>query len=122
MSQSPLIAVVEDDESLRESVVGLVRSLGYRTSAWESADAFLAAGQAAACDCIITDIQMPGASGIDLKLALTQAGCAVPVIMVTARTEAALHERARASGAVCLLKKPFAAEALIECLESALAA
>ena len=121
MSQSPLIAVVEDDESLRESVVGLV-SLGYRTSAWESADAFLAAGQAAACDCIITDIQMPGASGIDLKLALTEAGCAVPVIMVTARTEAALHDRARASGAVCLLKKPFAAEALIECLESALAA
>ncbi|MCE3290347.1 MAG: response regulator, partial [Caulobacter sp.] len=55
----PLIAIVEDDESLRESLVGLVRSLGYRASSFASADLFLAAGEEAACDCIITDIQMP---------------------------------------------------------------
>jgi FixJ family two-component response regulator len=120
--QEPLIAIVEDDESLRESLVGLVRSLGYRASSFASADDFLAAGLAAACDCIVTDIQMPGLSGIDLKLKLAEGGCAVPVIMVTARTEQALHDRAIASGAVCLLRKPFAAEALIQCLEAALAA
>jgi FixJ family two-component response regulator len=120
--QDPLIAIVEDDESLRESIVGLVRSLGYRTSSFPSADDFLAAGLAARCDCIVTDIQMPGTSGIDLKLKLVEGGCAVPVIMVTARTEQALHDRALASGAVCLLRKPFTAEALIRCLESALAA
>lgn len=122
MPAEPLIAIVEDDESLRESLVGLIRSLGYRASAHVSADAFLAAGIANDCDCVITDIQMPGTSGIDLKLKLTEAGCGVPVIMVTARTEAALHQRAWASGAACLLRKPFAAEALIECLETALAA
>lgn len=118
----PLIAIVEDDESLRESLVGLVRSLGYRASSFASADLFLAAGAEAACDCIITDIQMPGTSGVDLKLKLTAAGCRAPVIMITARTEIALHERAWASGAVCLLQKPFAAEALVSCLETALAA
>ena len=116
----PLIAIVEDDESLRESLVGLIRSLGYQASAHASADAFLAADLAGECDCVITDIQMPGTSGIELKHRLVEAGCAVPVIMVTARTEGALHERARASGAVCLLRKPFAAEALIQCLETAL--
>jgi FixJ family two-component response regulator len=118
----PLIAIVEDDESLRESLVGLVRSLGYRASSFASADLFLAAGEEASCDCIITDIQMPGTSGIELKQRLTAAGCTAPVIMITARTEAALHDRARASGAVCLLQKPFAAEALVSCLETALAA
>jgi FixJ family two-component response regulator len=118
----PLIAIVEDDESLRESLVGLVRSLGYRASSFASADLFLAAGEEAACDCIITDIQMPGTSGIELKQRLVAEGCDAPVIMITARTETALHDRARASGAVCLLQKPFAAEALISCLETALAA
>ena len=118
----PLISIVEDDESLRLAVVGLVRSLGYRTLAFGSAEDFLAANEARASDCVITDIQMPGISGIELKQKLTADGCEAPVIMVTARTEPALHERAMASGAICLLKKPFTADALIACLDRALAA
>lgn len=121
-ASEPLISIVEDDESLRLAVVGLVRSLGYRTLAFGSAEAFLAADQARTSDCVVTDIQMPGISGIELKQKLAAEGVAVPVIMVTARTEPALHERAMASGAFCLLKKPFTADALIACLDRALAA
>ena len=121
MSSTPIVAIVDDDESLRLALVGLVRSLGYEASPFASADDFLASGAAEAVGCIVTDIQMPGTSGIDLKLKLAACGCKAPVIMITARTEPALHERARASGAFCLLKKPFAPESLIECLEKALA-
>lgn len=117
-----LIAIVEDDESLRTAMVGLVRSLGHRAVSFGCAEDFLADAAARAAACVVTDIQMPGLSGIDLKLKLVEAGCATPVIMVTARTEAALHDRAKASGAYCLLRKPFTAEALVECLDRALAA
>jgi FixJ family two-component response regulator len=120
VSQPPLISIVEDDESLRQAMVGLVRSLGYRASPHPSAEAFLAAEEAGQSACIITDIQMPGLSGIELKQRLSASGADLPVIMVTARTEDALHERARASGALCVLKKPFTAEALIACVERAL--
>ena len=122
LSPEPLISIVDDDESLRQALVGLVRSLGYRAQGYASADAFLACPDAAASDCIVTDIQMPGLSGIELKHRLVAAGRLTPVIMVTARDEAVLHEKARASGAFCLLRKPFAGDALIECLERALAA
>lgn len=121
-SENPLISVVEDDESLRQAMVGLVRSLGYRVASYPCAEDFLAADAGERSDCVVTDIQMPGLSGIDLKLRLVASGVATPVIMVTARADPALHERALASGAACLLRKPFTAEALIECLDRALIA
>ncbi len=116
-----LISIIDDDASLRVALTGLVRSLGYRASAFASAEDFLAAGAAPESACIVSDIQMPGLSGIELKERLTQSGCAAPMIMITARTEGGLHERAMASGALCVLKKPFAAEDLIACLDRALA-
>ncbi len=121
VAESTLISIIDDDESLRAALVGLVRSLGYRASGFANAEDFLAADQANACGAIVTDIQMPGLSGIELKERLTASGCAAPVIMITARAEPGLRERAFASGALCVLKKPFAAEALIDCLERALA-
>lgn len=117
----PLVSIIDDDDSLRAALVGLVRSLGYRASGYGSAEDFLAGGGASESACIVTDIQMPGLSGIDLKQHLTQSGCIAPVIMITARTEQALQDRAMASGALCVLKKPFEAEALVACLERALA-
>lgn len=119
VADDTLISIIDDDDSLRSALVGLVRSLGYRASGFASAEDFLAAGQTSAA--IVTDIQMPGLSGIELKGRLVAQGSTVPVIMITARTEPELKERAFASGAFCVLKKPFAAEALIECLERALA-
>lgn len=121
MAQDTLISIIDDDDSLRSALVGLVRSLGYRASGFANAEDFLAADEANASAAIVTDIQMPGLSGIELKERLTADGCAAPVIMITARAEAGLQERAFASGALCVLKKPFAAEALIDCLERALA-
>ena len=87
-----------------------------------SAEDFVAANGEGGCDCVITDIHMPGMSGLDLKRLLSARDCRVPVIMITARVEPGLEARAAASGAVCLLTKPFEANALIGCLEKALKA
>ena len=120
MSPDALIAVIEDDPALRKSIVDLVESLGYRAAGHPSADAFLERGDLGV-DCIITDIQMPGLTGIDLKRRLVELGLTVPVIMVTARKDPTLLQRAREAGPAGLLQKPFTAEALIDCLRSALA-
>lgn len=103
-------------------MVGLLDSLGYQVKAYASAETFLLAATGRETDCIITDIQMPGLSGIELKQRLDSLGVETPVIMVTARTEASLHARARASGAVCVLQKPFLEADLVRCIEGVLPA
>lgn len=115
------IAIIDDDASLRAALTGLVRSLGHSASAYASAEEFLAADACGQSDCIVSDIQMPGLSGIELKARLAETGCAAPVILITARTEPGLREKALASGAFCVLTKPFAEDALIGCLQRALA-
>ena len=120
MSAEPLISIIDDDECLRAALVGLVRSVGYDARGFASAEEFLQSGALRSFSCIVTDIQMPGMSGIDLKHHLVQQQCPLPVIMITARVEKGLEERALASGAVCVLKKPFEATVLIDCLEKAL--
>jgi len=116
---NPLIQVIDDDESSLQSLAGLLRTFGFETRTYASAEAFIESGAADAPRCIITDIQMPGLSGIELKRWLDARANAVPVIMVTARSEQRLLDQARASGAVCLLKKPFDAAALLACLRKA---
>jgi FixJ family two-component response regulator len=120
VSPDPLISIIEDDESLRLALVGLLRSMGYRAGCHGSAEEFLSSGEIDSASCIITDIQMRGLSGIGLKQLLDARACRTPVIMITARTEEALLAKALASGAFGLLKKPFEANALIECLGRAL--
>lgn len=119
MPNPPLIAIIEDDDSLREAVAGLVESMGHAAVAFASAEAFLDADVTPTC--IVTDITLPGISGIELKQALDAAGRTTPVIMITARPEEAVLERARASGALCVLRKPFTPAALVDCLDRALA-
>jgi len=102
-------------------MVGLLDSLGYQVTAYASAESFLSDPAAREADCIITDIQMPGLSGIELKQHLDEQGVVTPVIMVTARTEASIHARARASGAACVLQKPFQEADLVRCIEGVLA-
>jgi FixJ family two-component response regulator len=116
----PMISVIDDDESMRLALAGLVRLLGFNVETFESAEAFLQSGECNTTNCIITDIHMPGLSGIDLKHWLDAHHNRAPVIMVTGRTEKHLHEEARQCGAVCLLKKPFDEEALLACLKRAL--
>ncbi|PTQ13572.1 response regulator [Sphingomonas oleivorans] len=116
-----LISVIDDDESLCLAMVGLIRSFGYRASGHGSAEAFLRSGEMARARCIVTDIHMAGLNGLELKQLLDEQECHVPVIMMTARTEEALLMRARESGALCLLQKPFPADALIGWIDKALA-
>lgn len=121
MPHNQLISVIDDDPSIVSAITGLVRSLGYRASGHPSAEAFLTSGEVLSARCIITDIQMPGMNGIALKHHLTANSVAIPVIMITARTDAALLAGARSSGAFCVFGKPFDANDLIACLERALA-
>ena len=116
-----LISIIDDDEATRVSLAGLMRSKGLVAKTYESASAFLSAGAQDTSMCIVTDIQMPGISGIELKQRLNDQKCVVPVIMITARTDKRLHDQALKSGAFCLLRKPFKAHALLECIERALA-
>jgi FixJ family two-component response regulator len=115
-----VIAVIDDDDSFRGSLVELLCSHAYGVRDFASADAFVATDKIDSYDCVITDVHMPGMSGIDLKRHLTAHDFRVPVIMITARSEPGLEERAVSSGAVCLLRKPFEPDALIGCVEKAL--
>lgn len=120
MPAAPQVAIIDDDESLRLALVGLVRSMGIDARGFASAEEFLGSGQADSFGCIVTDIHMPGMSGIELKQELGARQSVVPVIMITARGEPGLEEKARASGAACFLKKPFDAGVLVGCIERAL--
>jgi FixJ family two-component response regulator len=119
VSRQLLVAVIDDDESFRTALVESLCSLGYGARALASAEEFIAGDGEKSCDCVVTDIQMPGMSGFDLKLLLTSRGSKVPVIMITAWAEAGMEIRAAAIGAVCLLRKPFESNALIDCLKRA---
>jgi FixJ family two-component response regulator len=120
VSRVLLITVIDDDESFRLALVGSLRSLGYGTEGFASAEEFIAGGGEGLSDCIITDFHMPGMSGFDLIQKLAAQGSTLPVIMVTGRPEAGLEAKAAAGGAFGLLRKPFKTDALIGCLERAL--
>jgi FixJ family two-component response regulator len=119
VSKERTIAVIDDDTQFRTALVESLLSLGYGAREFASAEEFFAVHGEFSCDCVITDVQMPGMCGFDLKQALTARHCPVPVIMITALAEPELNARAAASGAVCLLRKPFAATTLLSCLSSA---
>jgi FixJ family two-component response regulator len=123
------IAIVDDHEPVRSALSSLLRSFGHTSTEFDSAAALLALPTLAGIDCIVTDLQMPGMSGLELQqqlLALQQrdAGHAhlPPLIVMTAFPEEALRRRALASGAICFLTKPLDVTDLLRCLSSALAA
>ena len=118
MSVCP-ISIIDDDESMRLSLAGLVRSFGFDARTFGSAEEFLARGASESSSCIITDIQMPGISGLELKQWLDDHASTAPVILITARTEPHIHAHARTCGAACVLKKPFDADSLLACLRKA---
>lgn len=119
VSNCPLISVVDDDEGVRTSLDGLVRSLGYRVETFGSAEDFLGSNARTACDCVISDVQIEGGmSGIQLAREITPSG--TPVILISAFADEAVQIKAAAAGAYCLLKKPFNCEKLIDCIDGAL--
>jgi FixJ family two-component response regulator len=117
----PMISIVDDDESVREATKGLVRSLGYGAATFASAEDFLQSNQINETECVISDVQMPGLSGVELQSQLIARGNRTPVIFVTASTEERTRARALKAGAIGVLSKPLNEERLIEYIQTALA-
>jgi FixJ family two-component response regulator len=115
-----MISIIDDDLFVREMLVSLIRSLGHDARSFTSAEEFLASNDFGRFSCAITDIHMPGMSGLELKEQLDARSSSLPVIMITARTEPDLEERAISCGAVGFLRKPIEVEMLVSCLEKAL--
>ena len=115
-----LIAIVDDDESVREAVEGLIETLGFRVKAFSSAMDFLASAAVAETSCMIADFHMPEMSGLELYQRLAAQGRDIPTILITAYPNEDVRERALADGVVSYLIKPLDDAALIECIWSAL--
>lgn len=120
MSNLPLISVVDDDESVRESLSGLIRSVGFGVMVFASAEEFLGSNRLLDTDCLILDVRMPGMSGIDLQRRLAASHTSIPVIFITAHGDEEARVRALNGGAVDYLLKPFSEEALLKAIDTAL--
>src|SRR5712692_8205544 len=108
-----LVAVVDDDESMRDTTKDLLASAGFRTATFASAEAFLNSPHSESAAALIADMRMPGMDGLALHVHLATSGHPFPTILVTAYPEEAARMRALESGALCYLGKPFAAEDLL---------
>jgi FixJ family two-component response regulator len=120
LSKAPMISIVDDDESVRESTKALVRSLGYSARTFSSAEEFLDSNPDDT-NCLILDIQMKGLSGVELLERLIAQGRRTPVIFVTAFPDERVRDHVLDAGAVGFLRKPVSDEKLIRCLDTALA-
>jgi FixJ family two-component response regulator len=120
MSKRSLVSVVDDSESVRESLPDLLRHSGFDVQAFSSAEAFLESEAVSETRCLILDVGLPGMSGPDLQQELTRRGQHIPIIFITAQGDQSLRPRLVASGAVACLFKPFSDTALLEALEAAL--
>jgi FixJ family two-component response regulator len=117
---NPLISVVDDDESMREAIRGLMKSLGYTAEAFASAEEFLKSRQAPRTVCLIADVQMPGMTGLELYRHLVSSGQAVPTILITAYPDDGMRARALGDGVLCYLSKPFDENELLTCIRSSI--
>lgn len=115
-----VISVVDDDESMREAISGLMKSLGYTAQAFASAEEFLNSLQVPRTSCLIADVQMPGMTGIELHRHLRASGQTIPTILITAYPDDSARERALRDGVVCYLSKPFDENDLLACIGSSL--
>jgi FixJ family two-component response regulator len=121
MVKRPLVSVVDDDESVRESLPDLLRELGYSVRAFSSAEEFLASDCVGETRCLILDIALPGMTGPALQRELTIRGQEIPIVFITAQADETLRARSIEQGAVECLFKPFSDTALSEALDAAFA-
>ena len=120
LSSAPIVSIVDDDESVRVATTKLVRMHGFVAHGYASAEEFLRSPHARDTSCLITDMRMPGMSGVDLQSHLIAQGRRLPIIFITAFPEESTQARALEAGAVCFLTKPFDGQTLIDCLSEAL--
>jgi FixJ family two-component response regulator len=115
-----MIAIVEDDASVRKATQSLVQSVGFSACTFASAEEFMRSPDTNGVSCLISDVQLPGMSGVELQRVLIAQGRNMPVIFMSAFEDAAVRARALKAGAVCFLNKPVGGQTFIECLEKAL--
>jgi FixJ family two-component response regulator len=118
MSSLPLIAVVDNDYSVRESLQGLIRSVGFAAEVFASAEEFLKSDHLHDTHCLILDVRMPGMNGLELQRHLAASHCEIPVIFITAHGDAAARSQALKDGAVEYLFKPFSEDALLNAIRA----
>lgn len=114
-----LISVVDDDQSFRDSMRRLLRSLGYTVAMFPSAGAFLASPELAKTACLVADVNMPEMTGTELYGRLVETGCTIPTILVTAYPDESVRKRMLGMGVQCYLPKPLEETALIGCVLAA---
>jgi FixJ family two-component response regulator len=119
MDSRSLVSIVDDDESVRESLPDLLREFGFAVQAFSSAEEFLASDALGLTRCLILDIAMPGMSGPELQRELARRGQHIPIVFITAHTEPATKQFVLGQGAVACLLKPFSDTALLEALNAA---
>jgi FixJ family two-component response regulator len=121
MAGKPLVAIVDDDKSIRNATSDLLRSAGFSTATFEDAESFLASTSRASAACLVADLRMPGMTGLELYEALVASGDSIPTVLITAHPEEMTQSRAREAGITCYLSKPFAPDDLLGCVREALA-
>jgi len=120
MNKRSLVSVVDDDESIRESLPDLLRQFGFAAEAFPSAETFLASEALSDTRCLILDVAMPGMSGPDLQQELRRRRQEIPIVFITARNDETIRPHLLAQGAVECLFKPFSEAALLDALNAAL--
>jgi FixJ family two-component response regulator len=118
--RSKVVAIVDDDDSVRSAVQGLLKASGFLARGFASAEEFLESGQQHHAGCLIADIRMPGMSGLELQARLNAERCRTPIIFITAHGDAKMRMQALRAGAVEFLAKPFDDEALLASVRAAL--
>ena len=121
MPETPLVAIVDDDKSIRNATQDLLKAAGFSTAVFEDAESFLGSASRASAACVVADMRMPGRSGLELYQELVASGRGIPTVIITAHPEELTQARAREAGITCYLSKPFAPDELLECVREALA-
>jgi FixJ family two-component response regulator len=120
IERKPMVAIVDDDDLMRSSLLGLMEAVGLPARAFASAEDFLKSGQQHQTVCLIADIRMTGISGLELQAKLNAEGCRIPIVFITAHGDETMRMQALRAGAVEFLAKPFDDEVLIESVEATL--
>src|SRR5688572_31214984 len=116
MAGKPLVAIVDDDNSIRTGARDLLKAAGFSTATFEDAESFLASASRATAACLVADMRMPGMTGLELYEALVASGDRIPTVLITAHPEEVAQSRAREAGITCYIIKPFAPYDLLRCV------
>jgi len=121
MPDRPLVAIVDDDPSIRNATQDLLNAAGFSTATFQDAESFLGSARRATVACLVADMRMPGMSGVELYQTLLASGQGIPTVIITAHPEEVTRARGRVAGLTCYLIKPFTPDELLECVHEALA-